>query len=176
MKLTCGVDWAEAHHDVALVDGDGVVVARARIDTGATGFNKLLALIAEHERQRPRHAEFRSKQTRTCSSSRWSKPGSRYIRSTRGRWPAIGNATARPAASPIPAMRQCSRTFCAPTDICTARCQRSASRDAQSRRWPVSTKRRSGRCTKPSAVYDRCCWSSIRKRCKHFRISHTRQH
>ena len=49
MKLTCGVDWAEAHHDVALVDGDGVVVARARIDTGATGFNKLLALIAEHE-------------------------------------------------------------------------------------------------------------------------------
>ena len=49
MKLTCGVDWAEAHYDVALVDGDGVVVARARIDTGATGFNKLLALIAEHE-------------------------------------------------------------------------------------------------------------------------------
>ena len=49
MKLTCGVDWAEAHHDVALVDEDGVVVARARIDTGATGFNKLLALIAEHE-------------------------------------------------------------------------------------------------------------------------------
>ena len=35
MKLTCGIDWAEAHHDVALVDEDGVVVARARIDTGA---------------------------------------------------------------------------------------------------------------------------------------------
>jgi transposase len=49
MKLTCGVDWAEAHHDVALVDEDGVVVARARIDTGATGFTKLLALIADHE-------------------------------------------------------------------------------------------------------------------------------
>jgi hypothetical protein len=37
MKLTCGVDWAEAHHDVALVDDDGVVVACARIDTGANG-------------------------------------------------------------------------------------------------------------------------------------------
>ena len=28
MKLTCGVDWAEAHHDVALVDEDGALVAR----------------------------------------------------------------------------------------------------------------------------------------------------
>lgn len=48
MQLTCGVDWAEAHHDVALVDVDGTVVARSRIDTGASGFNDLLALIAEH--------------------------------------------------------------------------------------------------------------------------------
>src|SRR6476661_2288974 len=48
MKLTCGVDWAEAHHDIALVDDDGALVARARIDTGATGFNAMLALIAEH--------------------------------------------------------------------------------------------------------------------------------
>jgi transposase len=47
MQLTCGVDWAEAHHDVALVDVDGAVVARSRIDTGADGFNDLLALIAE---------------------------------------------------------------------------------------------------------------------------------
>ncbi len=48
MKLTCGVDWAEAHHDLALVDEDGALVARSRIDTGATGFNHLLALIAQH--------------------------------------------------------------------------------------------------------------------------------
>ena len=48
MKLTCGVDWAEAHHDLALVDEDGALVARSRIETGATGFNNLLALIAQH--------------------------------------------------------------------------------------------------------------------------------
>jgi transposase len=48
MKLTCGADWAEAHHDIALVNEDGALIARARIDTGATGFNNLLALIAEH--------------------------------------------------------------------------------------------------------------------------------
>src|SRR5271157_3524416 len=48
MKLTCGVDWAEAHHDIALVDDNGVLVAGARIDTDATGFSAMLALIAEH--------------------------------------------------------------------------------------------------------------------------------
>ena len=48
MTVTCGIDWAEAHHDVALVDAAGAVVARCRIDTGAQGFNELLALIAEH--------------------------------------------------------------------------------------------------------------------------------
>jgi len=48
MQMTCGVDWAEAHHDVALVDEDGALVARSRIDTGATGFSMLLTLIAEH--------------------------------------------------------------------------------------------------------------------------------
>ncbi len=33
---------------MALVDEGGVVIARARIDTGATGFSNLLALIGEH--------------------------------------------------------------------------------------------------------------------------------
>ena len=48
MGITCGVDWAEAHHDVALLDEQGLQLACARIDTGATGFNALLGLIAEH--------------------------------------------------------------------------------------------------------------------------------
>ena len=38
MSITCGIDWAEAHHDVALVDHDGKVVARERIGTGVAGF------------------------------------------------------------------------------------------------------------------------------------------
>lgn len=48
MGITCGVDWAERHHDVALVDSDGTTVAKKRIDTGFSGFSELLALIAEH--------------------------------------------------------------------------------------------------------------------------------
>jgi len=48
MGITCGIDWAEIHDDVALADDTGHIVARARIDTGATGFNELLRLIAEN--------------------------------------------------------------------------------------------------------------------------------
>jgi transposase len=48
MSITCGIDWAEGHHDVALVDHDGATVARARIGAGAAGFTELLGLIADH--------------------------------------------------------------------------------------------------------------------------------
>ncbi len=48
MKITCGIDWAEGHHDVALVDSDGRQVAKLRIDTGLSGFTELMALLAEH--------------------------------------------------------------------------------------------------------------------------------
>jgi len=48
MTITCGIDWAEAHHDVALMDGDGKVVGRRKIDTGVAGFGELMSLLAEH--------------------------------------------------------------------------------------------------------------------------------
>lgn len=48
MTITCGIDWAEAHHDVAVMDGDGKVVGRRKIDTGVAGFGELMSLLAEH--------------------------------------------------------------------------------------------------------------------------------
>lgn len=48
MTITCGIDWAEGHHDVALVEADGKTIAKARIDVGAAGFSELLNLIAEN--------------------------------------------------------------------------------------------------------------------------------
>jgi transposase len=48
MELTCGIDWAESHHDVALVDGAGQTIANLRIGTDAAGFADLMELIAEH--------------------------------------------------------------------------------------------------------------------------------
>lgn len=48
ISITCGIDWAEIHHDVAIVDDHGKVLARRRIDTGLPGFTELMALLAEH--------------------------------------------------------------------------------------------------------------------------------
>ena len=45
--LYCGIDWATAHHDVAVVDDDGRVVARGRVGNDAAGFAQLLTLLAE---------------------------------------------------------------------------------------------------------------------------------
>lgn len=47
-SVTVGIDWAEGHHDVAVMDETGSVVGKARIDTGVAGVTELLALIAEH--------------------------------------------------------------------------------------------------------------------------------
>jgi len=48
MEVFCGIDWAEDHHDVALVDRDGRLLARRRISDDAAGLAKLLDLLAEH--------------------------------------------------------------------------------------------------------------------------------
>ena len=46
--IYCGIDWAEHHHDVALVDDTGQLVAKLRIDDTAAGYRTLLDRLAEH--------------------------------------------------------------------------------------------------------------------------------
>ena len=48
MGITCGVDWAEDHHDVVVMDDVGKVLQGRRIDAGVDGYADLLALIADH--------------------------------------------------------------------------------------------------------------------------------
>jgi transposase len=48
MDLYCGIDWAEDHHDIALVDRDGKLLARRRITDDPAGLAQLLDLLAEH--------------------------------------------------------------------------------------------------------------------------------
>src|SRR5260221_156992 len=48
MDVFCGIDWAEDHHDIALVDRDGTLLARRRISDDAAGLAQLLGLLAEH--------------------------------------------------------------------------------------------------------------------------------
>jgi transposase len=48
LDVFCGIDWAEDHHDIALVDTAGKVLARKRISDDAAGLGQLLELLAEH--------------------------------------------------------------------------------------------------------------------------------
>ena len=47
MGLYCGIDWASDHHDVAVVDDDGRVVARGRVGNDAAGLAQALTLLAQ---------------------------------------------------------------------------------------------------------------------------------
>ena len=48
MDVYCGIDWAEDHHDIALVDREGNLLARRRVSDDAAGLAGLLALLAGH--------------------------------------------------------------------------------------------------------------------------------
>jgi Transposase len=47
MKVFCGIDWSERHHDVALVDQDATLIAKRRIGESVEDFAELLTLFAE---------------------------------------------------------------------------------------------------------------------------------
>nr|WP_235172421.1 IS110 family transposase [Rhodococcus erythropolis] len=47
MGLYCGIDWAENHHDFAILNDLGEVVSRGRVDNDAAGFARLLEAFAE---------------------------------------------------------------------------------------------------------------------------------
>lgn len=44
--MFCGIDWSDDHHDVAVVDTDGVVIASARLGDDLAGFTQLCELLA----------------------------------------------------------------------------------------------------------------------------------
>jgi transposase len=48
MGVFCGIDWAEGHHDIAVVDAAGRLLARRRISDDPAGLAVLLELLAGH--------------------------------------------------------------------------------------------------------------------------------
>jgi transposase len=48
LDVFCGIDWAEGHHDIALVDRDGKLLAHQRVSDDAPGLARLLELLAGH--------------------------------------------------------------------------------------------------------------------------------
>ena len=48
MVVYCGIDWAEHHHDVAIIDADGAVLTKRRITDDVAGFTALSELLCAH--------------------------------------------------------------------------------------------------------------------------------
>ena len=48
MDVFCGIDWAEDHHDIAVVGQDGQLLAHQRVSDDAAGLARLLDLLAAH--------------------------------------------------------------------------------------------------------------------------------
>ncbi len=48
MEIFVGIDWAEAHHDISVLDEAGAVLAKRRIAEGLEGLGQLHSLLAEH--------------------------------------------------------------------------------------------------------------------------------
>lgn len=47
MKIYCGIDWAEAHHDVAVIDDTGRRLAKTRTTDDLSGFTALCQVLAD---------------------------------------------------------------------------------------------------------------------------------
>src|SRR5215211_8380167 len=45
MEVFCGIDWAEQHHDVAVVDSAGRVLAQQRVGDDLAGFTALTEVL-----------------------------------------------------------------------------------------------------------------------------------
>ena len=99
MDVYCGIDWAEDHHDIALADRDGQLLARRRISDDAAG----LAAAAGPARRARRHrartrSRWRSRRPAGCWSRACAPPAARSTPSTRWRWPATGTGTRSPGS------------------------------------------------------------------------------
>ena len=115
-----GDDWAEAHHDVYVCDEAGARLASRRLPEGIEGVASLHELIAGFAPS-PARWSSGSRPIGACGSSRWSRPATRCMRSTRGRRRGIGTVTPCRARSPIRVTPRCWPSWSAPTVTTTAR-------------------------------------------------------
>src|SRR5215216_7166485 len=107
--LFVGDDWAESHHDIEIEDEAGRVLARRRLPEGLAGITTLHELVAEHldPTAEPEQVQMGIETDRGPWVQALLAAGYGCLRSTRCRWPGIGNGIRCRGRSPIPRMRIC---------------------------------------------------------------------
>ncbi|MET9573808.1 transposase [Streptomyces virginiae] len=83
MGVFCGIDWAEGHHDAALVDDTGKQLAKCRINDDLDGYRLLLDLLAEHGDSAETPIPWPSRPAAACSSPRCDRAPARSTQTTR---------------------------------------------------------------------------------------------
>ena len=78
-KVFVGHDWAEAHHDVHVEDGEGRRLAKARLPEGVEGVARFHALVAPFVED-PAEVVIATETDRGLSSGRWWPPATRCWR------------------------------------------------------------------------------------------------
>ena len=68
--IEVGIDWAEDHHDVAVRDAQGRLLASRRIPEGVEGLARLHAVLADQVED-PAQVLVGSRPTVACWSGRW---------------------------------------------------------------------------------------------------------
>ena len=161
MSVFCGIDWAEGHHDIAIIDDRGALLAKKRISETVEGFSALTQLLTSRGNSQEAPVPVAIETRAGCWSLPWWEPAGRSMPSTRWRSPATGNATRPHAASPTTPTPCCWPTFCAPTATSTDRCLTTRSCRKRSPCWPAPTKTRPGDGPKPCKRSARSSASSI---------------
>ncbi|GAA3858724.1 hypothetical protein GCM10022380_89360 [Amycolatopsis tucumanensis] len=100
MTLFCGIDWAEGHHDLAVVDADGKLMAKKRINEDVSGFAELADLLTELGDTAEDPIPVAIETPRACWSPHCGRPDARCSRSTRWPSPVIASDTRCPGPNP----------------------------------------------------------------------------
>ncbi|WP_433502817.1 IS110 family transposase [Pseudonocardia halophobica] len=105
MSITCGIDWAEAHHDVAVSDEHGRILARRRI--GADLGLQRAPRAARRALRRTGHCPGRDRDGKNLLVTALQHAGFDVYASNPRAGPVTGYATGRPGRSPTQATQPC---------------------------------------------------------------------
>lgn len=113
-----GDDWAEADHDVHVMDEGGQRLTSRRLPEGLAGIRAFHELVAEHASDAT-NVVVGIETDRGLWVHALTAAGYEVLRSTPWRCPAIGTGTTWLAPSRIRGMRECWRIWSAPTGTTT---------------------------------------------------------
>ena len=150
-RVTCGIDWAEGHHDIAVVGQNGDLVAKRRIvSESVQGFAELTTLLAEAGDSSDDPMAVAIGRPVDCWSRRCAPAAGPCIRSTRWRWPATASGIRCRVRNLTTLTPWFWRTFCVLMPTGTASCPPTAI-------WPDGSRCWRGHTRTPPGVRTRAC-------------------